>query len=38
VAVALGGGAVALALTPVAPAGVPVLAACLVALIGLRRG
>jgi 4-azaleucine resistance transporter AzlC len=36
--VALGGGAVALALTPVAPAGVPVLAACLVALIGLRRG
>lgn len=38
VVVALGGGAVALALTPVAPAGVPVLAACLVALIGLRRG
>ena len=37
VAVALGGAAVALALTPVAPAGVPVLAACLVALIGLRR-
>ena len=36
-AVALGGAAVALALTPVAPAGVPVLAACLVALIGLRR-
>ena len=38
VAVALGGAVVALALTPVAPAGVPVLAACLVALIGLRRG
>lgn len=37
VAVALGGAVVALALTPVAPAGVPVLAACLVALIGLRR-
>ena len=38
VAVALGGAVVALALTPVAPAGVPVLAACLVALIGLRSG
>ena len=36
VAVALGGAAVALALTPVAPPGVPVLAACLVALIGLE--
>ena len=38
VAVALAGAVVALALTPVAPAGVPVLAACLAALIGLRRG
>ena len=36
--VALTGGLVALALVPVAPAGVPVLAASLVALWGLRRG
>ncbi|HEU0024030.1 MAG TPA: AzlC family ABC transporter permease [Thermoleophilaceae bacterium] len=36
VAVALAGGAIALALAPVAPAGVPVLAACLVALVGIR--
>ncbi len=35
--VALAGAALALALTPVAPAGVPVLAACLAALLGLRR-
>jgi 4-azaleucine resistance transporter AzlC len=35
--VALAGAALALALTPVAPAGVPVLAACLAALWGLRR-
>jgi 4-azaleucine resistance transporter AzlC len=34
---ALAGGAVALALVPVAPAGVPVLAASAVALVGLRR-
>ena len=34
---ALGGAAIALALVPVAPAGVPVLAASLAALIGLRR-
>jgi 4-azaleucine resistance transporter AzlC len=34
---ALLGGAVALALVPVAPAGVPVLAASVVALVGLRR-
>ena len=34
--VALAGAAVALALTPVAPAGVPVLAACLAALWGLQ--
>jgi 4-azaleucine resistance transporter AzlC len=37
VGVALVGAAVALALTPVAPAGLPVLAACLAALWGLRR-
>lgn len=37
VGVALVGAAVALALTPVAPAGVPVLAACLASLWGLRR-
>jgi len=36
--VALTGGLVALALVPVAPAGVPVLAASLVALWGMRRG
>jgi predicted branched-subunit amino acid permease len=36
--VALGGAAIAFALIPVAPAGVPILAACLVALVGLRRG
>jgi 4-azaleucine resistance transporter AzlC len=35
--VALSGGAIALALVPFAPAGVPVLAASLAALIGLRR-
>jgi hypothetical protein len=35
--VALAGGAIALALVPVTPAGVPVLAASLVALWGLRR-
>jgi 4-azaleucine resistance transporter AzlC len=35
--VALAGGLVALALVPVAPAGVPVLVASLVALVGLRR-
>ncbi len=35
-AAALGGGLIALALVPLAPAGVPVLAASLVALIGLR--
>lgn len=35
--VALGGGLLALALVPVAPAGVPVLAASVVALWGLRR-
>ena len=35
---ALLGGAVALALVPVAPAGVPVLAASLAALLGLRAG
>ena len=35
--VALVGGLVALALVPVAPAGVPVLVASLVALVGLRR-
>ena len=34
---ALLGGAIALALMPIAPAGVPVIAACAVALIGLRR-
>ncbi len=37
-AVALVGGAIALALVPVAPVGVPVLAASLVALVGLRAG
>jgi len=36
VIVALAGGAIALALTPVAPAGVPVIAASAAALIGLR--
>jgi 4-azaleucine resistance transporter AzlC len=35
--VALGGAIVALALVPLTPPGVPVLAACLVALVGLRR-
>jgi 4-azaleucine resistance transporter AzlC len=35
--VALLGAAVALALTPVAPAGIPLIAASLVALVGLRR-
>jgi predicted branched-subunit amino acid permease len=34
---ALGGGLIALALVPLAPAGVPVLAASAAALIGLRR-
>jgi len=34
---ALGGGLIALALVPFAPAGIPVLAASLAALIGLRR-
>jgi predicted branched-subunit amino acid permease len=38
VSVALGAAALALALTPVVPAGVPILAACLLALVGLRRG
>ena len=38
VAVALGAAAIALVLTPITPAGVPILAACLVALVGLRRG
>ena len=37
VAAAIGGGALALALVPAAPPGVPVLAASLAALIGLRR-
>ena len=37
VAAAITGGALALALVPVAPAGVPVLAASLGALIGFRR-
>jgi 4-azaleucine resistance transporter AzlC len=37
-AIAACGGLVALALVPIAPAGVPVLAASLVALWGLRRG
>jgi 4-azaleucine resistance transporter AzlC len=36
--VALGGAAIAFALIPIVPAGVPILAACLVALLGLRRG
>ena len=36
--VALGAAAIAFALIPVAPAGVPILAACLVAIVGLRRG
>lgn len=36
--VALGGAAVALALSPITPAGVPVLAASVVALVGLRGG
>ncbi|HUR84923.1 MAG TPA: AzlC family ABC transporter permease [Solirubrobacteraceae bacterium] len=36
-AVALGGGLIALALVPVAPAGVPVLVASAAALVGLRR-
>ena len=35
--VALVGGVIAVALTPVAPAGVPILAAALAALLGLRR-
>lgn len=38
VAAALLGGAIALALIPLAPPGVPVIAACLAALIGLERG
>jgi predicted branched-subunit amino acid permease len=37
VASALLGGAIALALVPVAPAGVPIIAAAAAALIGLRR-
>ena len=37
VAAALGGAAVALALVPVAPAGVPIIAAAVVCLIGWRR-
>jgi branched chain amino acid efflux pump len=37
VAAALAGGAVALALLPIAPAGVPVIAAAAVCLVGLRR-
>jgi predicted branched-subunit amino acid permease len=37
VAAALGGAAVALALVPVAPAGVPIVAAAAVCLIGWRR-
>jgi predicted branched-subunit amino acid permease len=36
-AVALTGGLIALALVPFAPAGVPVLAASMAALAGLRR-
>ena len=38
VAAALGGGAIALALIPLAPPGVPVIAATAACLIGLRRG
>lgn len=38
VAAALLGGAIALVLIPFAPPGVPVIAACLAALIGLKRG
>ena len=37
VAAAAGGAAITVALTPVAPAGLPVIAASLAALIGLRR-
>ena len=37
VAAALGGAAVALALVPLAPAGLPIVAAAVVCLIGLRR-
>ena len=37
VAVAIGGAAITLALMPIAPAGVPVVAAASVALVGLRR-
>jgi predicted branched-subunit amino acid permease len=37
IAAALGGAAVALALVPVAPAGVPIVAAAVVCLIGWRR-
>jgi predicted branched-subunit amino acid permease len=36
-AVALLGGVIAFGLTPVAPAGVPILAAALAALLGVRR-
>jgi predicted branched-subunit amino acid permease len=35
-AVALAGGGIALALVPVAPAGVPIVAASMAALVGLR--
>jgi predicted branched-subunit amino acid permease len=35
--VALAGGLIALALVPIAPAGIPVLAASTVALVGLKR-
>ena len=37
VAAALGGAAIALALVPITPAGVPIIAAALASLIGLRR-
>ena len=37
VGVALGGAAIALALVPVAPAGVPIIAACAAAVVGARR-
>ena len=36
--VALTGAAIGLALTPITPAGVPVIAASAAALLGLRRG